>query len=303
LLIVSDGSLQYVPFAALPGPDRLDDSGLLVVRHEIVNLPSASVLGELRREAARRPHPKGKVAVVADPVFDETDSRVVPAVVSTASHNVAGRSMDLLRSANDLGLSRNGKLYLNRLLYTRREAEAVLALVEPGERFSALDFDASRKMVMSGKLTEYRIVHFATHGLLNNKHPELSGLVFSLVDRKGRRQEGFLKLQNVYDLKLSAELVVLSACDTGLGEAIDGEGLIGLTRGFMYAGATRVLATLWGVSDIATASFMTEFYRAMQKEGMLPAAALRAAQLHMLAQPHWQSPFFWAAFQLQGEWR
>lgn len=303
LLIVSDGSLQYVPFAALPSPDTSDDSGFLVLRHEIVNLPSASVLAELRREAAHRLTPKGVVAVIADPVFNESDSRVVAASVSATSENLATRSADLVRSANDLGLSGNGRIYLNRLLYTRREAKAVLAFVEPGKGFSALDFDASRRVVMSGKLADYRIVHFATHGLLNNKHPELSGLVFSLVDRKGRRQEGFLKLQNVYDLKLAADLVVLSACETGLGQAIDGEGLIGLTRGFMYAGATRVLASLWGVSDAATASFMAEFYRAMQEDGMLPAAALRAAQLHMLAQPLWHSPFYWAAFQLQGEWR
>ncbi len=304
LLIVSDGALHYIPFSALPIPGRSTDSTPLIVEHEIVNLPSASVLAEIRRQRIGRRKLPGMVAVLADPVFDANDTRVgarspgAPALNTLAMH-----ASDLTRAAKDVGLTRNGRVYLDRLLYTRKEADAVMAVIPPGRGFEALDFDASRATVMSGVLSKYRIVHFATHGLLNNKHPDLSGLVLSLVNKEGKRRHGFLKLQDIYDLKLPADLVVLSGCDTGLGEEINGEGLVGLTRGFMYAGASRVVASLWSVSDSATADLMAQFYRSMEKDGMRPAAALRAAQIHMWAQPQWRSPYYWAGFQIQGEWR
>src|SRR5579859_7549174 len=158
-------------------------------------------------------------------------------------------------------------------------------------------------MAFDPKLSQYRIVHIATHGLLDSEHPELSGLVLSLVDKQGNKQDGFLGLQDIYNLNLPADLVVLSACETGLGKEINGEGLVGLTRGFMYAGAGRVIASLWNVSDVATAKFMARFYAAMEHDGMRPAAALRAAQIHMWKQSRWSSPYYWAAFQIQGEWK
>ncbi|HEY6249702.1 MAG TPA: CHAT domain-containing protein, partial [Candidatus Angelobacter sp.] len=136
-----------------------------------------------------------------------------------------------------------------------------------------------------------------------SKNPELSGLVFSLVNERGKPQDGFLSLEDVYNLRLPVELVVLSACDTALGEEISGEGLVGLTRGFMYAGASRVVASLWAVNDAATSELMARFYRAMEVNGMRPAAALRKAQLEMAKQSRWHSPYFWAAFQIQGEWK
>ena len=168
----------------------------------------------------------------------------------------------------------------------------------------ALDFEASRTTALRPELGEYRIVHFATHGLLNNIHPELSGLVLSLVNKEGHQQDGFLRLQDVYNLKLPAELVTLSACQTGLGKEIKGEGLIGLTRGFMYAGAPRVLATLWKVDDRATSELMKQFYQGMLGPDRLsPAGALREAQLSLWKQKQWRAPYYWAAFVLQGEWK
>ena len=167
----------------------------------------------------------------------------------------------------------------------------------------SLDFGANRKIATSPALAHYGIIHFATHGLVDSEHPELSGLVFSMVDKDGKPQDGFLQLQDIYNLNLPADLVVLSACETALGKEISGEGLIGLTRGFMYAGASRVVASLWKVSDVATARLMAEFYRAMEKDGMPASAALRVAQIKMLKQERWQDPYFWAAFQIQGEWR
>ena len=147
-------------------------------------------------------------------------------------------------------------------------------------------------------------MHFATHGLLNSIHPELSGVVLSLVNKRGEAQDGFLRLNEIYSLKLPVELVVLSACQTGLGKEIRGEGLVGLTRGFMYAGSPRVMASLWKVDDKATSELMKSFYQGMLGSRHLsPAGALRAAQIEMLKQKRWQSPFYWAAFGLQGEWR
>ena len=178
-----------------------------------------------------------------------------------------------------------------------------MAVTPPGKGMLALDFAASRRTATNVVLANYRIVHFATHGILDNQHPELSGLVLSLVDKQGRAQNGFLNLQDIYNLKLPVDLVVLSGCQTALGEQIQGEGLIGLTRGFMYAGATRVVASLWSVSDIATARLMAQFYRGMEQEHMRPAAALRAAQIKMWKEKQWSAPYFWAAFEIQGDWR
>jgi CHAT domain-containing protein/Tfp pilus assembly protein PilF len=303
LLIVSDGALQYIPFSALPTPGSSRPVPL-IVKHEIVSLPSASVLAELRRQRIGRPKATRMVAVLADPVFDPKDERIRAVMRAPSPSPATGQyRSELTRSATDLGLTRNGRLYLNRLLYTRKEADAVISATLRGKAMLALDFEASRATATSPMLAQYRVVHFATHGILNNKHPELSGLVLSLVNKQGKAQNGFLKLQDIYNLKLPVDLVVLSGCETGLGEEIHGEGLIGLTRGFMYAGASRVVASLWSVSDTATANLMADFYKAMGHDGMSPAAALRTAQIQMWRQKQWNSPYYWAAFQIQGEWQ
>ncbi len=321
IVVVADGALQYIPFAMLPEPGSVGGPAHprvpLIVNHEVVNLPSASVLAVLRKQGSTRHRPGKTVAILADPVFSKEDPRVSskPATRGPLAQDARkdeaheavqtnNLSVDLLtRSAGDLGLSRAGNLHLSRLLYTRQEAAGIRA-ASPGSRsMAALDFNASRSMVVSPQLSRYSIVHFATHGLINSEHPELSGLVFSLVDQNGKQQDGFLQLKDIYNLNLPADLVVLSACETGLGKEISGEGLIGLTRGFMYAGASRVIASLWNVSDVATAQLMATFYRAMEKEGLPPAAALRSAQIAMWRQHRWNSPYFWAAFQIQGEWK
>jgi len=314
LLIVSDGALHYIPFAALPSPGKSPMP--LMVRHEIINLPCASVLSALRRERLGRKMAPRMVAVLADPVFDNHDVRVKNAASNDQGNattrgveedaeeqSLAADSDSLTRSVADMGAATKRTVYLPRLQLTRQEARSILAVTPAGQAMAALDFKASRAAALSPSLAQYRIVHFATHGLVNSKHPELSGLVLSLVDEQGRPQNGFLGLQDIYNLNLPAELVVLSACETGLGKNIQGEGLIGLTRGFMYAGASRVVASLWKIDDQGTAMFMGEFYRAMEQQGMRPAAALRAAQIHMWQQKRWSSPYYWAAFQIHGEWK
>jgi CHAT domain-containing protein len=261
------------------------------------------------------------VAVLADPVFDNRDARVKhldadlrrghPDSSINGSHTEEEESEEslgfahLTRSASDVGWQgrRRGEVYLPRLRFSRQEADAIAAVTSPGQALEALDFQASRATAIEANLASYRIVNFATHALLDSKHPELSGLVLSLVDERGRPQNGFLDLQDIYNLNLPTELVVLSACETGLGKEINGEGLVGLTRGFMYAGASRVMASLWKIDDRATAQLMRYFYRAMEVERMPPAAALRKAQMQMRQQRAWRSPYYWAAFQIQGEWR
>ncbi|MBZ5525713.1 MAG: CHAT domain-containing protein [Acidobacteriia bacterium] len=324
LLVVSDGALAYVPFSVLQEPSNpASGSGPasppLILNHEIVYLPSASVLAVLRQqELGRKPAPNA-VAVLADPVFEETDPRVAAAAApgreraQTPASQPAGSGVQALESPRNAGLltrsisdiepGRDAALRLPRLRFSRAEADAILALSPRGSSMRAVDFDASRATAISPELSRYRIIHFATHGLLDSRHPELSGLVLSLVDQNGRPQEGFLQLQDIYNMDVPAELVVLSACETGLGREISGEGLVGLTRGFMHAGASRVVASLWKVSDLATEKLMTAFYTAMERDGMSPAAALHFAQLRIMKQKRWSSPYYWAGFQIQGEWK
>jgi CHAT domain-containing protein/Tfp pilus assembly protein PilF len=297
LLIVSDGILQYVPFAALPSPGA-PDSRPLVVNNEIVSLPSVSVLGILRRESAGR-NPAGKtLAVLADPVFSKDDPRVQSSGNSRAAVEETSPAGDEKRSAGESGLAD-----LIRLRFSRLEADEIARLAADKVKLEALDFAASRALATSAEIGQYRIVHFATHGLINNLRPELSGVVLSLVDEQGRPQNGFLRLYDIYNLKLRADLVVLSACQTALGKEVRGEGLIGLTRGFMYAGAPRVVASLWRIDDRAAAELMKRFYQGMLGQGLRPAAALRAAQVSMWKDKRWQAPHYWAAFTVQGEWK
>lgn len=256
LLIVGDGVLQSVPFAALPEPGSGEP---LVAGHEIVTLPSVSVLAELRREAAGRPRAPKALWVLADPDFGKV-------------------SPDLPYAAD--------------------EAEAILALVPASERFAVLGREASRAAVLQGNLRDYRFLHFATHGSFGASEPGGGRLVLAQTG-----PNGFLYLADIYELDLEADLVALSACRSALGREVRGEGMMGMTRGFFYAGAERVLVSLWNVNDRVTAELMQRFYRGMLKEGLSPPAALRAAQDEIRRDQRWRSPYYWAAFTLQGEWR
>jgi CHAT domain-containing protein/Tfp pilus assembly protein PilF len=322
LLIVADGALQYVPFAALPAPLGLSagsrepgnrDSNQaptsiphpLIADHEIVSVPSASALAVLRREVTGRQPASKLVAVLADPVLESNDPRVrqvsakdQPPGSTTASTGLGRAKEELVRSAKESGVGT-----FERLRFSRAEADAIEALATEKGSLKAVDFEANRMTATSADLAHYRIVHFATHGLINSQHPELSGLVLSLVDEQGKQQDGFLRLHDIYNLKLGADMVVLSACRTALGKDVKGEGLLGLTRGFMYAGAQRVVASLWDVRDEATAALMKRFYQGMLREKLRPAAALRAAQISMSKDSRWKDPYYWAGFVLQGEWK
>ena len=312
IIIVADGPLQYVPFGALPVPSEANakaaSSGQplvsLIASHEVVYEPSASVLALIRRDP-RRTAP-GTVAVIADPVFSKRDERVqagwkVDNHINTVSQEDTPY-LKIFRDAGDIG-SVSGSLRLVRLTYSRKEAEAILAVTAPGSSLSALDFDASRTKALSEEMRRFKIVHLATHGIFDSANPELSGLVFSLVDKEGKPARGFLRLGDVYNLNLPADLVVLSACQTAVGPAMKSEGLTGLTRGFIYAGSARVVSSLWKVDDAATAELMKHFYTYMLDRKMPASEALRRAQLDIsTSKEEWRPSFYWAGFVLQGEW-
>ena len=395
LVIVADGALQYVPFATLPDPDRASTDPLMV-RYEIVMLPSASTLELLRQSPPDRPIARKAVAVFADPVLEPTDNRftapapttpspttsmtttaraasptaAAPTVASTAAPSTAAaptaaasttaakmtadsptvastaaaasttatsataastaststtaasttatttaaasttgstatttmpaaaRLRDLTRAAEGVGVDR-----FERLPYTRDEAMVIASKAGAGASMTALGFEATRELALSPALADYRIVHFATHTALDAHHPERSGIVLTLVDRERRAVDGFLRLHDIFTLRLGADLVVLSACQTALGKDVRGEGLIGLTRGFMHAGASQIVASLWNIRDRATARLMARFYAGLLERGLSPAAALREAQVSMWKTPEWRMPAYWAGFVVQGDWR
>lgn len=287
LLIVPDGALHYVPFAALPHPGSDEP---LLARFEIAYLPSASVLDTLRASGGTG-MARG-VAVFADPVFSRDDPRLSASATATAAPPSVSRADEARFPAGGFP----------RLRFSRREAEAIVA-ASKDRTLEALDFEASKQRLMSADLRRYGILHIATHGSLDTEHPELSGLVLSLYDERGQRRDGTLRLHEIYNLELDAELVVLSACRTALGREVHGEGLIGMTRGFMFAGASRVISSIWNVDDRASALLMSRFYSEVLEGGAAPAAALREAQLQMAKQQRWRDPHYWAAFGLHGEWR
>ena len=245
-------------------------------------LPSATMVALLRRELqARAPAPRA-VAVFADPVFDRSDVRVKRSSAGPRSPAPPARR-------------------LSRLPFSRDEAERIVALAPPGEALKALDFDASRNLATGDTLGGFRFVHFATHATRDNIHPDLSGIVLSLVDVNGEAQDGFLRLRDLHRLTLGADLVVLSACETAVGQPAGGEGLLSMARGFFASGARGVVASLWRVDDEATAGLMQHFYGALFA-GTPPAAALRAAQQATRARARWAHPFYWSGFVLQGAW-
>ena len=346
LVIVADGALQYIPFAAVADltaqtpPQQAkdeknklpkagennpkDDRGIIVtpaipasgknfnyqplfVNHEIVNLPSASTIAIQRQELATRSSVgKKTLAILADPVYSATDGRlksIQNQQLNKQQNQQNSISIELERSA----LKRSGDI-LNRqgwtrLLGTRTEAETLLQLVPKANRLQVFDFDANYNWATSSALNQFRILHFATHGFVNDANPELSGIVLSLVDKQGKDIRGYLRLGDLFNLDYPADLIVLSACETGLGKEIQGEGLVGLTRGLMYAGAERLVVSLWQVDDKGTAAFMQEFYKQMLQSGKPANEALRATQLKMWHSEKWRHPNYWAAFTFLGEWR
>ncbi|MDJ0697239.1 CHAT domain-containing tetratricopeptide repeat protein [Mastigocoleus sp. MO_188.B34] len=343
LVVVADGALQYIPFAALADPnssvkeetyeeentpgenrsiivtpvnpisEKYSNYPPLLVNHEIINLPSASAIAIQRQEIANRKQAPKALAILADPVFSATDKRVTNQAQNKHLQNKQFQNkqlnqqnsltLELERSALKRSADTLNRQGWGRLPGTRKESETLLGLVPETNRLQVFDFDANYTWATSSKLNQFRILHFATHGFVNDANPELSGIVLSLVNQQGKDIRGYLRLGDLFNLDYPADLIVLSACETGLGKEIRGEGLVGLTRGLMYAGAERLMVSLWKVSDEGTAVFMQEFYKEMLQNGKSANEALRVTQLKMWKQEKWRNPNYWAAFAFLGEWR
>jgi CHAT domain-containing protein/tetratricopeptide (TPR) repeat protein len=312
LLVVADGALNYVPFEALvttAGGSDYSALPYLIKTNEIVYAPSASVVAVVRKQATK---PTGKnVLLVADPIFNSNDPRAKGAAAGAASGGGDTRGLGLSSALADVsgspvtasGSAAQG-LPLARLMGTRREAEGIAQLVKAsgGQADMWLDLNASEANVQTKDIKKYRAVHIATHGLLNAERPQFTGVVLSLIGNKSG--DGFLRTDEIFNLAMGSPLVMLSACETGLGKEKKGEGVIGLTRAFMYAGAPTVGVSLWSVSDNSTAELMTDFYkRMMTGQGMPPVAAMREAQIAMITGKKYSRPFYWAPFVLNGDWR
>jgi CHAT domain-containing protein len=297
LLISADGWLQFVPFAALPDP-RSRSFRPLVMDHEVVNLPSALALVEMRKHYGARTPPERLLAVVADPVFGSEDPRLLNRTGAQFRPKPPEGEF-LARVTRSVGI----KGELPRLPFSRREALGVAETAGSASVTTLLGFEATRDGVLAGVFDRHRIVHIATHAFVNPHEPDLSGLVLSLRDSRGNPQRGYIRLQDIYKLKVAADLVVLSACRTAAGQALTNQGVVGLTTGLLYAGAPRVVASLWNVEDEATAELMKAFYAELLRgQGQSPAAALRAAQLTVASQARWSAPYFWAPFDFYGDW-
>lgn len=284
IIVIADGALHYIPFQMLLSPSS--DANPLVDQHDIINAPSASILGELREEVAGRGVRSKVLAAFGNPAL------------GAAQQDASNQSRDIEVRGDDFDLSKIGELF-----FAEREINNLREIATPSATFTATGLAANRKQLFSMDFSQYAILHFATHGLLDPKRPEHSGILLSIVDDQGKKQDGFITLQDVYSLRAPVDLVVLSACRTGLGKEIRGEGLVGLTRGFMYAGATTVVASLWKVDDEATAELMKSFYTEMLQNKKTPDEALRIAQNSIRQIPRWRAPHNWAGFTLQGEYQ
>jgi CHAT domain-containing protein/Flp pilus assembly protein TadD len=288
LLIVADGALHYVPFSSLPATSAANT--LLVDQAEIVMLPSGSVLGQIREQKKVRANPKEtNVAIFADPVFDRGDSRIKIQSVKGQENGSVQR------------FSPDGDASLPRLLASAREARNIASFSVPASTRLRTGFEAKLDILNSDDLSRYSILHFATHGIISTERPADSGLVLTQFDERGLPLNGFLNLDGIFNLSLNSELVVLSACRTAIGKEIRGEGIVGISQGFLYAGSQRVVASLWKVDDFATAEFMKLFYKHLIQEKKTPAAALRFAKIEMKKIPRYRSPLYWSAFVLLGE--
>jgi len=296
LIIVPDGVLHYLPFEVLLTKGELTveprELSYLARDYAVRYVPSASVLVELSRPEAERSKPEKTLVAYADPIYGEPDEA---SAVGKALRSMWG---ELRR--------------LPRLPYSRQEVERIARLYPDAEVTLFLGAEAREENVKSGEPARYRFVHFAAHGVLNEKQPQYSGIVLTVgatrsgstappepAMRQEATEDSLLQVYEIFNLKLTADVVVLSACETGLGREVRGEGMVGLTRAFLYAGAQAVVVSLWKVADPATAELMMRFYRQM-KAGVGKAEALRRARLELFREGRYVHPYYWAPFVLVG---
>jgi CHAT domain-containing protein len=285
LIFVPDGSLVYLPFETLPRVTANQKTEYLLERYAIRYAPSASALAALKTTDANAGRKVSGLIAFGDPIYVEEK----PHEKNTPTASALALAPNAVRS-----------LALRNLPYTRREVTAIATLFPRAEQRTFLGAEAREANVKTASLDQFRYVHFAAHGLVDENFPARSGIV--LTPETNSKDDGVLQMSEVMRLKLKADLVTLSACRTGLGKLLNGEGMIGLTRAFLYAGAQSVVVSLWDVNDAATATLMKAFYEGLQ-QGWTKDEALRQAKLTLLKgqQRAWQHPYYWAAFVLVGE--
>ncbi|MGH9397758.1 MAG: CHAT domain-containing protein, partial [Terriglobia bacterium] len=318
LYIVPDGPLWSLPFPALRirtsthgrskqsaytipvrkhgGSDasrqpRAGATEYAIARFGMVEEPSASVLLSLMRRRSKI-ESTPRVAIFADPVYTANDPRV-------SGHGQHGEGVEnpaaITRWVTEAGMAR-----LPRLAGSRQEALGIAALAGPGDAVLHMGFNAQPAIVRHTDWNRYTIAHFATHAMINAAHPAFSGIVLTMVNRHGVPEDGVLWLNQIYSLRMPVSLVVLSGCRTAAGRDIPGEGIAGLSRAFFFAGASRVMGSLWSVEDRETPVLMEGFYRKLLVRRLAAAASLRAAQIQMTTTKNWGAPYFWAGFVLEG---
>lgn len=294
LIIVNDGKLSLLPISALPHPDKYD---LLINNNEIIFQPSGSFLSVLHKIHKENSQASKDLLIFADPVFSDIDSRLITKVQQTIQkEDVYGLPLRDFRLFDSEGK-------IPRLFATQDEANYITDIIGKSKATVFTRFMAKRERVLNPEIKDYRILHFATHGLIDVNRPEVSSIVLSQFDENGQKLEGFLRLQDIYSLDLNSDLVVLSACQTGIGKEFKGEGLLSLSNAFLQAGAKTVISSAWKVDDNATSQLMGHFYKFLLKEQLTPSESLRKAQIELMKNPQFKSPFYWAAFTVQGEYR
>ncbi len=293
LIIVPDGKLHYFPVAALPLPGSESDEPLLL-SNETLYEPSAQTLLLLNKIRHQNFEDTKHLLVFADPVFTAEDARL-----QTGNHQ------DETPKTEQTGSFRFAESLtgLARLAASEIEGQAVTKIVGTAETRLLSGFSATRENALDPGISKYKIIHFATHGIVNEERPELSGIVLSAFNPRGERLEQIVRLHDIYGMSLNADLVVLSACDTAVGKQIKGEGLLSLNNAFLSVGAKSVMSSLWKVEDNATLELMKNFYEAMANDRLTPSKALQKAQIKLRQDARFQSPFYWAAFTVQGDYR
>jgi|GEM_PF-4991709 len=305
LAIVADGPLQYLPFSALRLPSdsvKARRAPYLIERHEILYLPSASALKQLTRISNER-NPLSKTVTLFAPKFNgklmaQSSKPEQLSAVEKSSPNFQTECL------NDY------ELPFRRLAFNLKETETIAALLKTRAKLSPENVrlrqgaEARKELIQGDEMGSFGVIHLATHGIYNDKRPECSGVALAPPDKRGTEGEagGYLTMPETFDLKLSADLVVLSACETASGKDVQGEGIVGLTRGFLYSGASRVISSLWIVNTKANSVLMEALYENIFVKGQRPSKALQDAQNFMLRNPKYRNPYYWAGFIQQGIW-
>ncbi len=294
LIIVPDGKLHYFPIAALPFPGSTDNTPILLT-NETIYEPSAATLALLTQNGRTASAATKNLLVFSDPIFSVEDSRISAAETKSLPET-SSLQTENFRFAESL-------TSLVRLNASRTESDSIIEIVGASDSTALNGAEATRESALNASVADYKIVHFATHGIIDEERPELSGIVLSQVGGDGQARNGVVRLQDIYAMDLSADAVVLSACSTGIGKEVKGEGLMSLNNAFLQTGAKSVVSSLWKVDDYAAQELMVNFYRELTSGTITTAEALRKAQIKLRGNPQFQSPFYWAAFTVEGDFR